>query len=84
MGADYYENDEQITENEAKKIPSLGIGKNCKIKKAIIDKNARIGDNCSIGMNPGALKDGNYDNYSISDGIIVINKNAVLPAGTVI
>ncbi|MDD7417702.1 MAG: glucose-1-phosphate adenylyltransferase [Treponemataceae bacterium] len=84
MGADYYENDEQIKENEAKKIPSLGIGKNCKIKKAIIDKNARIGDNCSIGMNPGALKDGNYDNYSISDGIIVINKNAVLPAGTVI
>ncbi|MCR5698164.1 MAG: glucose-1-phosphate adenylyltransferase, partial [Treponemataceae bacterium] len=84
MGADYYENEEQIAENKANKIPCVGIGKNCKIKKAIIDKNARIGDNCSIGMNPANLKDGNYDKYSISDGIIVINKNACLPDGTVI
>lgn len=84
LGADSYENDEQKKENADKKIPNIGIGKNCKIKKAIIDKNARIGNDCSIGLNPENLKDGTYENYSISEGIIVINKNAILKSGTVI
>ena len=43
MGADYYDNK---SNNMNSKI--LGIGKNCKIKKAIIDKNVRIGDNVVI------------------------------------
>ena len=28
--------------------PRLGVGKNCQIKGAIIDKNARIGDGCVL------------------------------------
>jgi glucose-1-phosphate adenylyltransferase len=81
MGADCYETDEQKADNAAKGIPNIGIGKNCQIKGAIIDKNARIGDNCSIGM--GEIPaDGEYPNYYVVDGIIVIPKNAVISSGS--
>eukprot|EP00494_Astrolonche_serrata_P030226 UN30493 len=48
MGADYYEteNDKKIL-SESGGIP-IGIGKNAHIRKAIIDKNARIGENVKI------------------------------------
>ena len=51
---------------------------------AIIDMNARIGSNCRIGIDNIPRPDGDFDLYSIHDGIIVINKNAVIPDGTVI
>ncbi|GJM99129.1 hypothetical protein PR202_ga16202 [Eleusine coracana subsp. coracana] len=46
MGADYYEteNDKKVL-SETGGIP-IGIGKNAHIRKAIIDKNARIGEMC--------------------------------------
>ena len=59
------------------------IGKNCHIRKAIIDKNARIGDNVSIGM--GEIPpDGDYGFYHIVDQIYVITKNAIIPNNTTI
>ena len=82
MGADYYENDEQKADNNWKGIPNIGIGANCKIRNSIIDKNARIGENCSIGMNAIMPKDGEYENFFVADGIIVIKKKAVIPNGT--
>lgn len=82
MGADYYENDEQKADNNWKGIPNIGIGANCKIRNSIIDKNARIGENCSIGMNAIMPKDGEYENFFVADGIIVIKKNAIIPNGT--
>ncbi|KAH7850761.1 hypothetical protein Vadar_002622 [Vaccinium darrowii] len=45
MGADYYETDTDKSLLLAKGSVPIGIGKNSHIKKAIIDKNARIGDN---------------------------------------
>jgi len=82
MGADFYETEEdrEATRGE----PGIGIGQGCIIKKAIIDKNARIGDNCRIGIDPVARRDGDFERYSIRDGIIVIPKGTVLPPGTVI
>lgn len=81
MGSDHYET---LAEIEDEKIDILmGIGENCRINKAIIDKNCRIGDNVTIGY-------GNYseeketDEYVIKDGVIVLKKNAVIPKGTVI
>ena len=74
--------DEQKADNNWKGIPNIGIGENCKIRNAIIDKNARIGDNCSIGMSAITPKDGEYDNFFVADGIIVIKKNAIIPSGT--
>jgi glucose-1-phosphate adenylyltransferase len=42
MGADEYETD---MVKERRDLPRIGIGRGCKIQRAIIDKNARIGDN---------------------------------------
>ncbi len=83
MGADYYENSIQKQHNAESGVPNIGIGKNCKIRKAIIDKNARIGDNCMIGMGDSVPSDGDHGNFYVADGIIVIPKNAVIPSGSV-
>ena len=67
-----------------KGVPSVGIGKNCKIAKTIIDKNARIGDNCKINVGGKKYEDGDYGTFYVSDGIIVIRKGAIIQDGTVI
>jgi glucose-1-phosphate adenylyltransferase len=64
--------------------PNVGIGRSCIIKRAIIDKNARIGENCRIGIDAIQRPDGDYPNYSIRDGIVVIAKDAILAPGTVL
>jgi glucose-1-phosphate adenylyltransferase len=76
MGADFYDVD-----NANRGGPELGIGKNCVIDQAIIDKNARIGDGCVI--TPDGKPD-NFDgpNYYVRDGIVVVPKGASIPAGT--
>ena len=84
MGADFYEDEEVQKENKAKGIPNMGIGKNCKINKAIIDKNSRIGDNCCINVSGKKYEDGDHGMFYSADGIIIIRKFDVIPAGTVI
>ncbi len=84
MGADYYESEKQKKLNLEQKIPLIGIGKGSVIKGAIIDKNARIGEGCRIGVDDLERFDGDFGNYHIVDGIIVIPKNAILYPGTVI
>ncbi|CEM63358.1 glucose-1-phosphate adenylyltransferase [Treponema phagedenis] len=83
MGADYYETEAEKEEKRKKGTPCIGIGSNCRIKKAIIDKNACIGNNVSIGMGE-VPPDGDYDYYHIVDRIYVITKNAIIPDGTII
>jgi glucose-1-phosphate adenylyltransferase len=84
MGADFYETPEDKEANRARGVPNIGIGCSCIIKRAIIDKNARIGDNCRIGIDNRPRPDGDQENWSIRDGIIIIPKNTVLQPGTVI
>ncbi|MDR0562197.1 MAG: glucose-1-phosphate adenylyltransferase [Spirochaetaceae bacterium] len=84
MGADYYESDQQKQKNASEKIPNIGIGSGTLIKKSIIDKNARIGEGCRIGVDNINRPDGNFGQYYIVDGVIVIPKNGVLHPGTVI
>ncbi len=84
MGADYYETEADREANARTKQPNIGIGGGSIIKKAIIDKNARIGENCRIGIDNIERKDGDYGSWHIIDGIIVIPKKAVLPPGTVV
>lgn len=83
MGCDYYETVEEIEARASKGMPPLGVGKDCIIKKAILDKNVRIGDNVKI---INSEQRDNYDgpNYFIRDGIVIIPKGAVIPSGTVI
>jgi glucose-1-phosphate adenylyltransferase len=83
MGNDYYETLEQLRGNEVIKRPSMGIGRNCNIRKAIIDKNVRIGDNVRI-INKQKRTEHKGENFLIKDGIVIIEKNAILETGTVI
>ena len=84
MGADYYEGDAQLEANTTRGRPHLGIGAGCRIKGAIIDKNARIGNGCILIADGKA--DGVYAGGAVivRDGVLVVPKGAVLPAGTVV
>jgi glucose-1-phosphate adenylyltransferase len=83
LGSDYYESLESITEHEQAGKPRIGIGANCRIENAIIDKNARIGDN--VVISPAGKPDKlDHPNYYIRDGIIIIPKNGIIPHRTVI
>jgi glucose-1-phosphate adenylyltransferase len=83
MGADFYQQTTEIVANDDRGIPNLGVGKYCYIERAILDKNSCIGDNVRI-IGGKHLPDGDFDNYSIKDGIVVVKKNAVISAGTII
>ena len=84
MGADYYESAEEKARNRSLGIPDIGIGRGTLIRKAIIDKNARIGEVCRIGVDSLGRPEGDFGHYYIRDGIIIIPKNAVVPPGSVI
>jgi glucose-1-phosphate adenylyltransferase len=75
MGADYFE----LGQTDSSQ-PRIGIGRNCVIDRAIIDKNARIADGVVITPE-GKPPNFDADNYFIRDGIVVIPKNAVIPSG---
>lgn len=60
-----------------------GIGQRCDIHSAIIDKNARIGDDCII-RGGETSEDIIKEEYAIRDGVVVIPKNTELPSGTII
>jgi glucose-1-phosphate adenylyltransferase len=76
MGADFYGADQQPDDG----TPLVGIGKNCVVNKAIIDKNARIGD--GVVITPEGKPD-NMDgpNFYIRDGIVIIPKGMSIPDG---
>jgi glucose-1-phosphate adenylyltransferase len=85
MGADFYEplseSSQQLTQG---KIP-IGIGEGSVIRRAIIDKNARIGANVQI-VNKDHVQEAEREDlgFYIRSGIVVILKNATIADGTVI
>ena len=85
MGADYYqpfvENQSRV-ENGA--LP-VGIGTDTTIRRAIIDKNARIGKNVQI-INKDRVEEADRESqgFYIRSGIVVVLKNASIPDGTII
>lgn len=80
MGSDFYETLEDIAQQASKGIPKMGIGDNCFIKNAIIDKNCRIGNN--VRINGGThLADTDQSLYVVKEGIVVVKKGAVVPDG---
>jgi len=81
MGNDYYESLDQILTTRDKNV--MGIGDNCVIKNAIIDKNCRIGHQVSI-IGDESLENTETDTYCLVDGIVVVKKGASIPDGTVI
>jgi glucose-1-phosphate adenylyltransferase len=83
IGSDYYEAQDSVERHQREAKPRLGIGENCKIENAIIDKNARIGNNVTISP-AGKAENLDHERYYIRDGIVIIPKDAVIPDGTVI
>jgi glucose-1-phosphate adenylyltransferase len=79
MGADYYETLEDFAHNP--EGIRVGVGSNCQIENAILDKNCRVGNDVIIKGGPH-LPDAEHPNYSIVDGIVVLKKNCTLSHGT--
>lgn len=85
MGADLYEAfAERQSDIQQGGVP-LGIGAETTIRRAIIDKNARIGRNVKI-INKDRVEDAEREKqgFFIRNGIVVVLKGAVIPDGTVI
>ena len=83
LGSDFYESAGSIAEHEAMGVPRIGVGAHTRIENAIIDKDARIGNNVTI--TPAGKPDHvDHAMYYIRDGIVIIPKNGVVPHGTVI
>ena len=82
MGNDFFQTLEEIVVSEKDQIP-MGIGKNCIIKQAIVDKNCRIGNNVSI-IGDDSLEEIETEAYSIRGGVVVMKKGAVVPDNSVI
>jgi len=83
MGGDYYESKASIAKRRESGEPPIGIGSNTRIQNAIIDKNARIGNNCIISP-AGKEENCDGDLYYVRDGIVIIPKSAVIPDNTII
>lgn len=83
MGSDNYQTLIEIDELRKGDAPIMGIGDRCCIKNAIIDKNTYIGDDVQINCGE-KLADGDFEGYTVQDGIVIIKKRAVIPHGTII
>jgi glucose-1-phosphate adenylyltransferase len=83
MGADYFESREDQARNRENGVPDVGIGRDCEIRNAIVDKNARIGHGVRLVNRTGTANE-SAENYVIVEGIIVVPKSAVIPDGTII
>src|SRR6266436_2137230 len=85
MGADYYQTLEDMLGDAQANRPRVGIGDGSIIRRAIIDKNARIGTNVRL-LNEAGVEDadGPDASYYIRDRIIIVPKNGLIPDGTVV
>jgi glucose-1-phosphate adenylyltransferase len=83
MGSDFFESIDEIQKNLDGQKPHIGIGQNTIIRRAIVDKNARIGNNVQlINKNNVETADGEDGCYYIREGIVIVPKNAIIPDGT--
>lgn len=87
MGADYYQRFEQRQSDRQEKVEKMpiGIGPNTTVQRAIIDKNARVGRDVQI-VNKDHVEEADREDlgFYIRNGIVVVQKNALIPDGTVI
>ncbi|MGE0886489.1 MAG: glucose-1-phosphate adenylyltransferase [Blastocatellales bacterium] len=83
MGAERHQTIDEMEQDRFKGVPRIGIGEGSHIRKAIIDKNARIGANVRI-LNESRREDYDGDDYYIREGIVIVPKNAIIPDHTLI
>lgn len=83
MGADHYETLDQMAGNESKNLPCLGLGKNCYIRNAILDRNVRIGND--VRLSPEGKPNGFQQGpIHVKDGILIIEKDGIIPNNTIL
>ncbi|MBX7105400.1 MAG: glucose-1-phosphate adenylyltransferase [Gemmataceae bacterium] len=83
IGADRYQTDRERAADFAAGRPPVGVGDDCVIEGAILDKDCRIGRGARI-RGGAARGDSEGENYVIRDGVIVIPRGAIVPDGAVI
>lgn len=81
MGSDYYDKFDVEEDGSVVERP-IKIGRGTTIRRAIVDKNAVIGENVTI--DPAGREDGDYEYCHIRDGIAVVPKSKVIPDNTVV
>ena len=81
MGADQYETPAEIAAGSAQGWPRIGVGDGSCIEGAIVDKNCRIGRDVRIHNESGIANRDVNDSCTVRDGVVVIQKNAVLGDG---
>jgi glucose-1-phosphate adenylyltransferase len=74
LGADMYESDASAP---------LGIGRDVKLDRVIMDKNASIGDGAQL-LNVAGVQHADGDGYYIRSGIIIVPKGGRIAPGTVV
>ncbi|MBK9155920.1 MAG: glucose-1-phosphate adenylyltransferase [Chloracidobacterium sp.] len=85
MGSDLFESIDEIRDNLGTNTPHIGIGANSVIKKAIIDKDVRIGRDVRLVNSTGIETfDATDGSYFIREGIIIVPKGGRIEDGTVI
>jgi glucose-1-phosphate adenylyltransferase len=80
LGADYYEAPEDADTDQ--QVP-IGVGRNVLLDRVIVDKNARIGDGARL-VNEARVDRADGPGYYIRNGIIVVPKDGLIAAGTVV
>lgn len=78
MGQDFYQDISELLDRN--RIP-MGIGENCHIENAILDRNVCIGNDVVIKGSTD-LEDTEQETYCIKDGIVVVRKGVTLQPGT--
>jgi glucose-1-phosphate adenylyltransferase len=81
LGADFYGADDDAPARDDG--PKLGVGRNVELNRAIVDKNARIGDGARL-VNVNNVQEADGPGYYIRNGVIIVPKDGVIPAGTVV
>ena len=81
MGSDSYQTLLEIASKPGDIL--MGIGENCHIENAILDKSCKIGNNATIIGGPH-LPNQETDLYVIAGGIVVVKKEATIPPGFVL
>ena len=81
VGADFYETPSAMAENRERRRPDIGVGGDTVIHRAIIDKNARIGYGVTIDP-PENCPDLDGSGYAVRDGIVIVEKSAVIADGS--
>ena len=85
MGSDCFESEEERIALRNGGGSPLGVGEGTTVKRAILDKNTRIGNNVTI-VNKERVDEADRadQGFYIRNGIVVIVKNATIPDGTII